>query len=225
MKHIKFCLSLLLAITLASCASKEDKANKLIKDYMYENLYDFESYEPMKTTIDTMYTDIRFDKEAYALALVAGDKLDKVNDYLAEVRSAQTSMDIWSDSGTSYGRSKYNEAKDKCRDNLNAARKCMREMYASMLLILDRNEALEQNEKGEAIGWKVGHRFRCKTKGGNSTIGEYIFVMDKDLKEVIATFDIDEEDYKAAVDFIEETLTKTKESVQKEIDDIKEDIE
>ena len=225
MKHIKFYLPILLAIMLVSCASKEDKANKLIKQYMYESLYDYESYEPMKTTVDTLYADIRLDKEAYALAMVGQKNLEKVNEYLDKAKSAQRSMDIWSDSYTSYGRSQYNEAKAMFRDNLNEARRCMRQVYAAMLKILDREEALQQCNKDEFVGWKVEHRFRCKTKGGNSTIGEYVFTTDKDLKEIIASFDTDDEDYKDAVSFIEETLTKTKESVQKDLDDTLEDLD
>ena len=211
MKRINLILSCVLALTLVACTSKEEKANKLIKQYMYENLYDFESYEPMKTSVDTLFVnDIHFDKAAYAYAVVGKNSLNKSNEYLREVKSASTSMDIWSDSYTSYGRSQWNEANEKMKENLDKAKQSLAEVYRAMIGIKEREEILVQVPADEQTGWKVDHRFRCKTKGGSSTIGDYCFIFDKDIKEILDVYDVDEDEYKSYIGFLDEALSYDK---------------
>lgn len=210
MKKVNIILSCVLALTLIACSSKEDKADKLIKQYMYENLYDFGSYEPLKTTVDTLLTDVHFDKEAFSYAVSGKKSLKQSTEYLDEVRDASESMDIWSGSYTSYGQSKWNEANEKMQKNLDKAKQCLAEVYGEMIKIQERNEELIEKHANEMIGWKVEHRFRCKTKGGDATIGNYLFVMDKDLKEIVDAYDVNDDDYEAYIGFIDDALSRDK---------------
>ena len=52
------------------------------------------------------------------------------------------------------------------------------------------------------VGWEVKHRFRCKTKGGHSTIGDYRYVMDEDFEKVLIHEDMDDDDSKNIRDMI-----------------------
>ena len=52
MKKILLVLTAIVALTATSCTSNEKKAYKLIKQHMYESLYDYKSYEPTKTTVE-----------------------------------------------------------------------------------------------------------------------------------------------------------------------------
>lgn len=216
MKKINLILLSLLSVLVVSCTSKEEKANKLIKQYMYENLYDFESYEPTKTVLDTLYADIRYDKEAYKAARRGQESLETADEYISEASSASKSMEIWSDSYTSYGRSQWTEASNKMQRCLDKAKSCMVEVSTAMLEIKAREEVIYK-QPAKIQGWKVGHKFRCKTKGGHSSIGDYCFVMDCDLKEIIAVYDLDDKDYKLAIGFIEEAITHTKADLEAEI--------
>lgn len=216
MKKINLVLLSLLSVFVVSCTSKEEKANKLIKQYMYENLYDFESYEPTKTVLDTLYADIRFDKEAYQAARFGQMNLEKSDEYINEAHSAGRSMDIWSDSYTSYGRSQWTEANNKMKTCIDNAKKCMAEVSAAMLIIKEREEVIN-NKTAEMQGWKVWHKFRCKTKGGSATIGDYCFIMDCDLKEIITVYDLDDNKHKEIIGFIDEAITHTKADLEADI--------
>ena len=44
------------------------------------------------------------------------------------------------------------------------------------------------------IGWEAKHKFRCKTRGDNSSIADYIFVFCKDIKTILLYEDVDDED-------------------------------
>ena len=54
-------------------------------------------------------------------------------------------------------------------------------------------KSLTASFKKEYIGWEVKHRFRSKNKGGNYTLGNYIFIVDPDFKEIIYGEDADDE--------------------------------
>lgn len=43
---------------LTGCKSKEEKALEAIKDEMFKTLYDFESYQPVETKIDSAFLSI-----------------------------------------------------------------------------------------------------------------------------------------------------------------------
>ena len=50
-----FAMSLLSVLFFfTSCKSREDKVAETIKSEMFKNLYDFESYQPIETKIDTL---------------------------------------------------------------------------------------------------------------------------------------------------------------------------
>lgn len=72
----------------------------------------------------------------------------------------------------------------------------------------DTIKLLAQNITPDFYGWKVAHKFRCKTKGGNSEIGNYIYYFDKKIKNIIYQEDIDNEDLIRAKEFIKESLEK-----------------
>lgn len=64
-KVLQYTILLVLAIvSFSACKSNEQKAAALIKDYMFKNLFDYESYEPIETSIDSAYNqpmmNIRF---------------------------------------------------------------------------------------------------------------------------------------------------------------------
>ena len=68
-------LALLLCLSFTQCKSKEDKANELIKDYMFKNLYDFDSYQPIETKIDSAFHTIYNDSSAIHYAFRRSKKV------------------------------------------------------------------------------------------------------------------------------------------------------
>ena len=89
---------------LSGCKSKEEKALEAIKNEMFKTLYDFESYQPIETKIDSAflsaYTDSIIIKHGYIL----NELLKEANEALSEIKEANRSIEIWSDSYSSYGR-------------------------------------------------------------------------------------------------------------------------
>ena len=72
MKKIIF-ITLSAIFVLSGCKSKEDKALEVIKNQMFQTLYDFESYQPIETKIDSaflsIYTDSAIIRHGYIMYL------------------------------------------------------------------------------------------------------------------------------------------------------------
>ena len=103
---------------LTGCKSKEEKALEAIKDEMFKTLYDFESYQPVETKIDSAFLSIYTDSTILKHGYVSSAILDEVNTTLEEVKDGNRTAKIWSDSYSSYGREQYNEAREKTEKGL-----------------------------------------------------------------------------------------------------------
>ena len=71
---------ILAALFISACTSREEKVAETIKNEMFKNLYDFESYQPIETKIDTLRRDKYGDTLIYdniMLIKAASDEFDK----------------------------------------------------------------------------------------------------------------------------------------------------
>lgn len=209
MKKILFLATVVLVMT--GCKSREEKAAELIKQEMFKTLYDFESYEPIETKIDSAFTSIYTDTLALLYANEVSSMFNELDDAKTEYESAKSAMEIWSDSYSSLGVYKFNEAKKKVNDyieKIDDALKKTENIYES---IKKRN-----NEIGRSfIGWKATHKFRCKTKGGNFDLGNYLYIFDKKIETILYTEDMDNKDNSRLIEIINEAIKSdnTKEDI------------
>lgn len=170
MKKILFLMAI--ALMMVGCKSREEKAAELIKQEMFKTLYDFESYEPIETKIDSAFTSIYTDTLALLYANEVSSMFNELDDAETEYESAKSAMEIWSDSYSSLGVYKFNEAKKKVNDYIEKIDDVLKKTENIYESIKKRN-----NEIGRSfIGWKATHKFRCKTKGGNFDLGNYLYV-------------------------------------------------
>ena len=203
-------LTMILCLSFTQCKSKEDKANELIKDYMFKNLYDFESYQPIETKIDSAFHTIYNDSTAIRYAYFILLSQEKQEDLKREYDHIKTSIDIWCDGGSYY--SSYIHR--KCQDCLDEAKENLAEQLfwlAKIDTYRDSLVSLSDTLNKEFIGWKVTHDFRCKTKGGNPDIGHYEYIMDKDIKTILSKKDVDDKDEERVAAIIKECIEMTEE--------------
>ncbi len=176
-------------LLLFGCQSREDKVAKLIKDDMFKTLYDFESYEPIETTIDSAFTSIYTDTISLMYASLVQDIFDNFEEKESVFKETQNTMEIWYDSYSPLGRRKYKEAKEKMGQ-------LSREIQEDIKRV---NELYEKIQKRDAymtptfIGWVAKHKFRCKTKGGNFELGNYSYIFNEDISSILFSEDIDSE--------------------------------
>lgn len=197
MKKVFYILISVLAVV--ACSSKEDKANKLIKDYMYKHLHDFKSYEAIETKVDTLYNTPFSSNECISLANTAYSVLENMQEYGDKAERDEQSMDIWSGGWSSTSRNEYTKAyKSWLNNKINETTERITYLTAAKEL-LEKTKGLDGKEQ---VGWLVTHTFRSNTLGGNSSLGNYIFLMDKDFKSIIANYDEGDEDIANALSTI-----------------------
>ena len=112
---------------------------------------------------------------------------------------------IWQDSYSAYGRQKFLTAKEETS-------KCLEEMEVSLKLWGESNDTIAMNVKTfkpECQGWQATHKFRCKSKGGSSLLSTHIYVFDPKMKQILYSYDTEDEDLTKAHDIIDQALDQT----------------
>lgn len=197
-KILQYAILLVLAIvSFSACKSNEQKAAALIKDYMFKNLFDYESYEPIETSIDSAYNQPMMNSQILALAFDSVEKEKEAEEHHKEYEDASRTRDIWSGGWFSYSTREYNKARKKAIE-LIASIEGTRASVRNLKQIKSMADTLSSG----FIGWSAIHSFRCNTQGGNKTIGNYLFIFDKSLKTILNVFDAHDEDLVAAIDKI-----------------------
>lgn len=194
MKHLSILLSICLVIILTGCQSKEEKAAEFIKEELSKTLYDFESYQPIETIVTEAKMTMYNDSTCWNKAAVLAYGMEKTNEYIEEAKDAKEHMDIWgrpSSYSSLYSDNNYYKYKGEYEENLEKAENAFEvcKKIASEL-----KKLIANLDTTKVVGWEAKHRFRCKTKGGQSTIGDYRYILDKDFKNVILREDVDSKD-------------------------------
>lgn len=204
-KTFNYLVISLIAILLVSCQSKEEKAAEYIKNELSKTLYDFDSYQPIETNVTVAKMTMYNDSACRSMAADIAEYMKEYTEFLEEAKSAEEHMDIWGRPtyySSSYSDDKYYYYKKIYENNLSNAEFMLK---LSERVVVELKEKIAKLDTAKVIGWEVKHRFRCKTKGGNSTIADYRYVLDKDFKNTILQEDIDDEDdisIRAALKFV-----------------------
>lgn len=183
MKKIIVTLSICaVALIMASCTlSNKDKAERLVKETLKDYLYHPDSYEPISTSIDSMFVDVATIEPIMETSGKISDLISKINKCEMSIKFAESSMDIFTPNGYSsqFSRGEYVRAKkekEEAKSDLDKYTKKLSEELTSL------KENVTKYHKNEFTGWVVSHRFRSLNGEGSMTIpGEMIFFCDKEF--------------------------------------------
>lgn len=186
-------LGAVLVPLFVSCSqSIENKANVLIKEEIKKVLYHPETYDPAETIVDSSFTPfddpIFYDKTLQVVELGMS-----VAEYERNMKHAKSTMSIFSGRYQSdYARNEYNEAKDEYEENAknkqNAEDKA-RNLAKELKTMLDKERKF--------IGFKAIHSYRANNNAGQTVFGKMIYLFDKDMKTIVASYDMKSEEYMA----------------------------
>lgn len=182
---------LICTILLTGCRSKEEKAAELIKKELSKSLYDFDSYQPIETIVNEAKASIYNDSVCWAKGSTLAYGIKQAMEYAEQYESAKEHMEIWGRPtyySSTYSDNQYYKYKKEYEDALE---EFIATGNACKILAESLKETAEKIDTTMVIGWEVSHRFRCKTKGGNSAIGDYRYIISKDFKSVLICEDVD----------------------------------
>lgn len=180
-------------ITLfVSCGkSPEEKANALIEDDIKKVLYHPETYDPAETQIDSAFTP--FDDPVFYEKTVQLCKLGmSIDECDRKMKNAKSSMSIWSGPYQSaFGRNEYQEAKNEYDEN----ERNKKSIEAKVKKLATELKTMLENEQ-QFIGFRARHRYRANNNAGQTIFGETKYLFDKSLSKIVASYDMDSEEYK-----------------------------
>lgn len=192
MKKFLFLIAAVLCLT-ACGDSKEEKAEKLAKQALNGVIVNIDTYEPIETKVDSAFAPMEtaevfnfFAQMPVQMRLYISSQ-DKADE-------AKRIMSIYANPYSSYDVERYNSAKDDYEKYSRRVAEFEEKMQSF-------SQNMERLSKEEPVfcGYKVRHKFRFVSKEGDKTIGEYAFLMNKDLTEVESMIDLEDDVIKAMV--------------------------
>lgn len=205
-----------LPFLLLSCKSNEEKAATLIKTELSKSLYDFESYSPIETIVTEAKLNEFTDTTVWKRAVILVTTFELAQEEVDKLKDAKEYMDIWGppsyySSATSDRKYyKYKEEADKHATLARGYLKAMKALASSL------KNSINSLDSSAVVGWEVKHRFRCKTKGGHNTIGDYRYVMSKDFTKIFIQEDCDDERFQKLRDIISSVKNNEFESIDED---------
>ena len=182
--------------------SNEEKANELIRAELFKTLYDYESYEPIETIVKEAKNTTLNNKECWGYAIAASAFFKETKKHIEKAKNAQEHMEIWgppSYYSSSRSDRKYYEYEKEWKEHLNNAKLNFKRIHSAVDSIKCIKTKLDTIQ---IIGWEVNHKFRCKTKGGHASIGNYKYIIDKHFEKIIFQIDTDDDNYSMMVELL-----------------------
>ena len=169
------------ALVLCGCGkSIEEQAQEAVKNELHKNLYYFDSYEPLETTVDSAFNTPENNPDVRELMKIVSEQGNQAKEFASELEDAERSIASLSDArelGASFAYD-YNEAvKNKVYVETKIKRN-LKEAWGDMLKL---SEYFAQTNNN-FIGWRVTHTYRAKTRGGDPSIGREVYIFSKDFK-------------------------------------------
>lgn len=175
-------------ISLVACSeSNEKKAEKLIKKEMNKVLVNIDTYEPIETVMDSAFAPLMTAENLNILSKLPA-QIELYTKLQDEVTDAEIKMNI----SKSINSSEYN----RCKEQYERSYGQLKDLESKMTALKDK---IEQQTQEERIfnGYLVRHSYRYITKEGDKTIGQHLFLMDKDFTKVEVAMDLEDEKIKS----------------------------
>lgn len=201
--HVLFAFTLMLCI---GCQSNEEKSSVLIQKYLLEKLYNYDSYSPIESEIkDAFHTALNDSvcrKHAINIVRIRNNYQDgmKVLTYQLEkagLIAGGEKISVYSKENLN----RYPEIREteQMIDNLDR------------LLSNEISQLSSQSfDETEDVGYSVNHKFRYKDSAGEPATGDYYFLLDKKLKNILFAIDLNDETNKSMINVLNQFCSNSK---------------
>lgn len=182
-----------------SCSNKEDKgpdfsnleirqetAETMAKKLVCENLYYPDSYDPVNTTVDSVFYNYLTDADCLNAAIE-----------LIDLRKAYEAAKSSYESNDWTIRFHHNMSGPFLEHEREARTEAAAEMKELQPKIEEQQEIIRNRSTardGEFIGWQVIHRYRASNSAGVVSFGNALFVLDPTMSQCYLRFSLDEDE-------------------------------
>ena len=165
---------------------RQEAAAEMAKKLVCENLYYPDSYDPVNTTVDSVFYNYLTDADCLNAAV---ELIDLRNEY----ESAKSSYEA-SDYSIRFHRGADGTFLEPFRNAKAEASAKMNELQPKIekQQKIIRNRSAERD--GEFIGWQVIHRYRASNSAGVVSFGNVLFILDPTMKQCYFRFSLDDDE-------------------------------
>ena len=191
MNHIKFFFLLIASsMMLQSCTSSEEKALKLVDDYVASTLFNPNSYQRTNYSIDSLFsTDGSAD--VYIGLFEVSELIEELKPLMRDIESSKVSMAIYGDCSTLSSQEEYNSYEKKYNKYSKKIEKIKNKIDSRMKAIL---EIQKDDAKPVFAGYWVEITYKALNLSKNEMPGHEICLVDPTSKTII---------YSKSFDFVE----------------------
>ena len=181
--------------------NRQEIAEALMRKYVCENLYYPDSYDPVSTTVDSVFYGYITDANCINAAI-------KLIDLRASYDAAKSRYDENDWRIRFHG----NPGGAFLEHERNARAEAKKEM-TEILPKIEKQQSIIKNrdtsKDGEFFGWQVVHRYRANTRGGSVSFGDVLYVMNPEMTQFYYRFSLEDTD--------EKNLKTLRETIEKEL--------
>ncbi len=157
----KLLLLLFITLTILSCTSPKDKAEKIIERYLKETLDDPTSYESVNfSNLDSLFTTPYQTNSEY-----------------------RKYFDLWSENESEFLVAPDSTISMRSDEELVISKKIAKDCDLKM-------DSIRKKFKKEFIGWEMKHSYRLKNELGQKKIYLFSFKFDKDFTTIMSKEEI-----------------------------------
>lgn len=187
--------TMFIALFVSCGKSPEEKVNVLITESIKKSLYHPDTYSPVETVVDSAF--LPFDAPEFYDKTLQLCKLGMVIDkYDKEAKRKKDDIEFHRDMlNIMYSHSSKESLNQAQEDYDNAISQKTKAENNAKKLAEELKAMIDEEQK--FIGFKARHRYRANNNAGQTVFGKTEFLFDKDMTEIIAAYDMDDEEYMA----------------------------
>ena len=165
---------------------RQETAKTMAKKLVCESLYYPDSYDPVNTTVDSVFYNYLTDADCLNAAV---ELIDLRNAYEAAKSSYEDNdwtIRFHGNPGGAFLEHERNARAEAASEMKELQPKIERQQE----IIRNRSTARD----GEFIGWQVIHRYRASNSAGVVSFGNVLFVLDSTMSQCYLRFSLDEDE-------------------------------
>lgn len=198
MEMKRFITPVLFAFTLIlciGCQSNEEKSSALIQKYLLKELHNYDSYTQIESNFE----------KAYNIPLNNSICRQHATNIVRIRNNYQDGMKVLTHQLEEAGLiAEGEELSGYSKESLNRYPEILetKQMIDNLdpLLSNEISQLSSQSfDETEYIGYSVNHKFQYKDSAGNPATGNYYFLFDKELKNILFAIDLDDETNKSMI--------------------------
>lgn len=179
-------------------ADIQNKAEAYVRKVVCDNLFYPNSYDPVKTIVDSIFYCPLTDAKCVKAASELIDLRDQYSSAQQDYNHAVDQIRFFG--RTDMGMSHWGKDRDKAKAK-------MKELQEK----IDRRQSIIKNRDssmdGKYFGWQIFHRYRASNSDGVVSFGDVLFVMDKNMNKSYFRYSLDDND-RTNLKSIKETIEK-----------------